>query len=398
MTTPSHSEVLQALSDRKNVLLEGPPGTGKTRLIADVVARLSGTATGGGGGRPAIAPSTPGQPFTSTAGTGAPQPLPTSMNIEWVTFHQSYTYEEFILGRRPVPDQNGIRIEPQFGLLMSMAVILDLPGTPDACLIVIDEVNRANASQVFGEFITLLDPDYRRTVNGKPNPAAVAPHLPGLRYTAGYSEPIALLSEGLHLQLKAGWTFPEHVYVLATMNSVDKAALPLDSALTRRFHRLRVGPDLEALASALGLSWSSLSSAAAGVRAPGGTASTLSAEETTVFLLERLNHHIALELGEDFELGHGLAWPVVRSPAVARWDTLVDTWDKVLLPQMLERFAGRTDVLRRVLKVGQAPPPFVFGQRRLLGVTPDPDSPPVLPELAHQSPADAVYTLQQLAV
>lgn len=397
--TPSVAEVLAALAARKNVLLEGPPGTGKTRLVSSLIQEVKATAAAAGGGRPTLMPSDPKKPFGTAAGSGAPSVLPAPMRVEWVTFHQSYSYEEFILGKRPVSTGSTFQIEPQFGVLMSLAVELDLPGAPAGCLLVIDEVNRANASQVFGEFITLLDPDYRRTVGGSPNPSAVSLHLPGLRYIGGASEPIALLRTGGTHSLPADWTFPEHVYVLATMNSVDKAALPLDSALTRRFHRLPMGPDLSALVVGLGTTWPEVEAAAQAARTPGASSSALTAEETTVLLLERLNQVIATDLGEDFELGQGLVWDVVRAPATERWHSLAVVWDNVLLPQLVERFAGRTEALRRVLKAGQGGgTSFLIRDRGLLGVAPEPDSPLAIPKFAHSPPAESKATLQYLAV
>ena len=96
---------------------------------------------------------------------------------------------------------------------------------PGGCLLIIDELNRANASQVFGEFITLLDSDYRSTIRDVPNPNALRVRLPGIAYDNAVSESIRMLREGGTYQLPHDWTFPEHIYVLATMNSVDKAAL-----------------------------------------------------------------------------------------------------------------------------------------------------------------------------
>jgi hypothetical protein len=320
------------------------------------------------------------------------------MEVEWVTFHQSFTYEEFILGRRPVPVSSGLRLEPYFGTLMSLAIRLGDYDVDKGVLLVVDEINRANASQVFGEFITLLDPDYRATVNGAPNPRRVLPRFPSIAYAAGLSEPVALLRGGGTQRLPEKWAFPENLYLLATMNSVDKAALPLDSALTRRFHRLPCAPDLVALAGALGMGWPQVEDAAIRARAERNW-DTLTAEETTVLLLERLNVVIATDLSEDFELGHGLAWAVVDASPSARWEALIRCWDHSIRPQIVERFAGRDEPLRELLKV-DAGQEFgsAFSVRTILG-QPVPDEGPLsLPALVTLPTQVARTTLQWLAV
>lgn len=395
MSTPDIMAVVSALATHKNVLLEGPPGTGKTRLVTEVLGAVANSLPAPGGGRPQIRP---GAGFGTASGSSQPNPLPSKMTVEWVTFHQSYSYEEFIIGRRPVPEgQGGIRLEPYFGLLTSLAVGLGEFDPDRGVLLVIDEINRANASQVFGEFITLLDPDYRATIGGAANPRRVLPRLPGIAYEDGKSEEIRMLRGGGTHQLPADWAFPENVFVLATMNSVDKAALPLDSALTRRFHRLQCGPDLVALAAAMGLSWADLEVAADKARVQGNWRE-LTAEECTILLVERLNLEIAADLSPDFELGHGLVWPVASKPPEARWEALVECWDHALLPQLVERFAGRDETMRELLKIDSGVAAgSALSLRTLLGQAAPDEGPLLLPALASVPLDQARATLRWLA-
>jgi 5-methylcytosine-specific restriction protein B len=351
MTQPTVADVVAALSTSKNVLLYGPPGTGKTWLVSQVVAYVRQKSAAGG--QPTLIMGAVEDQFGTAAGADTDL-LPDAMDVEWVTFHQSYSYEEFILGRRPVPTDGALKLEPYFGLLMTIAVRVKSAGAPDACLLIIDELNRANTGQVFGEFITLLDPEYRETVRGEENPNALNIALPGLAYENGTSEPIKMLRGGGSFQLPEDWTFPEQVYVLATMNSVDKAALPLDSALTRRFHRIEMRPDPALLAEHLGTNLGEVAAHIQAVREGALPIDDLSAEDVAVLILDRLNNAISADMGDDFELGHSLLWRVGSVPIAARWTALFEAWDRSVFPQLAERYAGRIEPLKELLKVAPA--------------------------------------------
>lgn len=365
---PTVADVVAALSSSKNVLLYGPPGTGKTWLVSQVVAYVRQKSSAGG--QPTLIMGAAEDQFGTTAGADTDL-LPDAMEIEWVTFHQSYSYEEFILGRRPVPADGALKLEPYFGLLMTIAVRVKNPGGPDACLLIIDELNRANTGQVFGEFITLLDPEYRETVGGEENANALRIALPGLAYENGISEPIKMLRGGGSFELPDEWTFPEHVYVLATMNSVDKAALPLDSALTRRFHRLEMRPDPSLLAQRLETDIDEVTAHIQAVRDGSSTVDDLTAEDVAVLTLDRLNNAISADMGDDFELGHSLLWTVGSVPSAARWTALFEAWDRSVFPQLAERYAGRVEPLKELLKVGPGSATGdAFHERHAIGTGP----------------------------
>lgn len=397
MTDPLVSEVVSALAKSKNVLLYGPPGTGKTWLVSELVTYLREREPAGG--QPTLKLGTTSDQFGTAAGSGDLEDLPQELEIEWVTFHQGYSYDEFIIGKRPKPKDGGIILEPHFGVLMSIAVSISQGEGNTGCLLIIDEINRANASQVFGEFITLLDPDYRATIGGNPNPRALKIRLPGISYEGGESEEITMLRGGGTYKLPEDWSFPEHVYVLATMNSVDKAALPLDSALTRRFHRIEMMPNLDLIMQEFGLDHSNLATKASDIRDGNVSIDLLTAEETTVLLLDRLNILISIDMGEDFELGHTLVWSVVDASEDKRWLALISTWDHVLLPQLVERYAGRNDALRELLKVSpDSPTGKAFRERVQIGAEASIDAPITLNPLRLLGEATASNILRHLAL
>ena len=384
-------EVIETLAISKNVLLYGPPGTGKTWLISEVMKKIQNTMA-----VPAIVPgkftSVPSKPLTGS--------LPSDISVEWVTFHQSYTYEEFIIGKRPKPQGSGIVLQPYLGILMSLAFELDGASSDKGYLLIIDEINRANASQVFGELITLLDPDYRATIDHKDNSSAVKIKLPGISYTGGISEPIMSLKQATPIHLPEDWVFPENVFILATMNSADKAALPLDSALTRRFHKIEMPPDLSVLADLLDVKLPEVEKKVTNIRsAKVVDPSDLSAEEATVLILDRVNYHVAQDIGEDFELGHALFSGVVKASPSERFEALAVAWDNIVWPQLLERYAGRPEELKTLLKVesGSGTSPAFF-ERVRLGTKAESDAPLTITKLKSLDPGKAKLVLQALSL
>jgi hypothetical protein len=374
-------------------------------------------------------------------------PFPLPVHREWATFHQNYSYEQFILALRPEPAATGFSLRPRLGTLLEAATRADPRlEQPDqerasAALVCIDEVNRGNVSRILGEFITFMDRDYRATVHDEPNGRALPVPLPNVRVQSApdgerRTEPIERMAGG-ELALPVPWHFPEHVYVLASMNSVDRAVAPLDTALARRFVRIEVPPDLCLLARHLGLPRpdvllarrSSAVSTLNGALDPGemsderiqlqldesgspyqtgraGEASEPGVAEIAWFLLYRLNYELAAALGPDFELGHTYLWEVgcVNTEA-ERLRALAAAWDQTIYPQLRERFINRPDELLRLLRISRdgvsspcllkmrpAPPGggALLGRGEVL-------EPPRLEERLRDRPEEVQATLRHLA-
>ena len=89
--------------------------------------------------------------------------------VEFVTFHQSYGYEEFVEGLRPdtgVAESAGFRLVPTAGVLKRIAERAR-ENSEEVYVLVIDEINRANVSKVLGELVTLLEEDKREGANNE---------------------------------------------------------------------------------------------------------------------------------------------------------------------------------------------------------------------------------------
>jgi hypothetical protein len=184
LTTSQISELEELLSDKKQIIFEGPPGSGKT-FVARLFARY----------------------FAGLPLTDDPNP-----QVRIVQFHQSYGYEDFIEGIRP--QSNGGQIEYNVLPGIFKRVCTDA-AKPEAegkkFVIIIDEINRGNISRIFGELLLLLE--YRNL--------------------------------GIELQYqKEGELFaiPKNVYVIGTMNTTDRSLAQIDYALRRRFYFYRLMP------------------------------------------------------------------------------------------------------------------------------------------------------------
>lgn len=162
---------------KRQLVFYGPPGTGKThvaRYLASLLAGADGV-------------------------------------VETVQFHPSFSYEDFMEGLRPEidPDTKQLSYEVVPGVLKQFCTNV-VRKTEAPCVLIIDELNRADLGSVLGEAMTLLE--YREREMQLP-----------------YS--------------KQNFSLPENLYVLATMNTADRSLALVDFALRRRFHAVNLQPD-----------------------------------------------------------------------------------------------------------------------------------------------------------
>ena len=197
-----------------NIILYGPPGTGKTYATARRCVEIcDGSAS----------------EDKEDVRHRYRELLEEEKRVEFVTFHQSYGYEEFVEGLRPETEGGaGFRLEPVPGVLKRIAERAREAPPSVPYVLVIDEINRANVSKVLGELVTLLEGDKRQ---GEANEVAVTlPHSP--------EEP---------------FTLPANLYVLGTMNTADRSIALLDTALRRRFDFEEMPPDPDLLGTVDGI-------------------------------------------------------------------------------------------------------------------------------------------------
>lgn len=203
---PESASDLDLLEYKKQIVLHGPPGTGKTHRTRELAAALIRRA--------ALRRWGTRRYFSS------PEAVQRAVdrNVRWVQLHPGYGYEEFVRGMRIAADGSTVHVD---GILPRL--VNEMADTPPEdrlpFVLVLDEINRTDLSRLFGEAFSLLENRERPVL------------LPGV--DPG-DEPRRL-------------SLPDDLYVIGTMNLIDQSVEELDFALRRRFFWRPAGFDANAI-------------------------------------------------------------------------------------------------------------------------------------------------------
>lgn len=279
-----------------NQILYGPPGTGKTYATVERALEIfvqAGLRNSGNTRQEQL------RCFNNLVQDG---------HIRFVTFHQSFCYEDFVEGIRAVTDDDGkISYEVKDGIFKELCT--EARGTAGEAVslpyvLIIDEINRGNVSRIFGELITLLEDSHRASLDKDSYQRdTVTVRLP-------YSRDF--------------FSVPENIYIIGTMNTADQSLTGLDVALRRRFAFTEMPPRPELLQS----------------RRLEGTTVTLGD------LLDCLNQRIAALLDKEHCLGHAYFMGLGDSVSVAE---LSDVFKKHIVPLLEEYFFADWEKIQWVL-------------------------------------------------
>ncbi len=260
MTEERYDALSGVLLNKQNIILQGAPGVGKTFAARRLAWSIMGEKD--------------------------------DSRIEFVQFHQNYSYEDFMMGYKPAGDS----FELKYGIFYRFCQkAANQPDKP--FFFIIDEINRGNMSKIFGELLMLIEKDYR-----------------GTKATLAYN----------------GMPFcvPKNLYIIGMMNTADRSLAMIDYALRRRFSFFDIEPGFDSqgfLAYQNSLNNDTLNALIAKVK--------------------DLNNEIALDksLGKGFCIGH--SYFCGRTNCTEEWLRAVVDYD--ILPMLREYWFDETNKLQR---------------------------------------------------
>lgn len=261
------SKLIDTVKSGYDCILYGPPGTSKTHMIDQLKGQLG----------------------TEIA------------EFEIVQFHANYSYDEFIEGIVPDTEKGGFKYQSG-----SFFQFCEIAGKKEKlCVFVIDEINRANITAVFGEVMNLIEEKGQRVLKTS--------------------------------KRKLPFTVPKNVVIIGTMNTADKSLAKLDFALRRRFRFLPVYPSRSILSTLM---------SARGIAEDAGISQGEYLKCFSVLNAKIVRHPL---LGKDLTLGHILWLPKSTGDQPFSVDDISKVFREMIFPQLENYCGANKDILESLL-------------------------------------------------
>jgi 5-methylcytosine-specific restriction protein B len=324
------ARILDTLKREPNVLLVGPPGTGKTVALEDL--------------RDYYGVGSQVRSFTFDTDVWGPAWGTTSESRSVsLVFHPAYSYETFVAGLMPEATENGMSLRAEPGPLLSLAHWT--AESERKSLLILDEFNRGPAAAIFGDTLSLLDKEKRigKGQNGASIQRPYASYSMAVQPTFARQDGICDVGDSL--------TLPSELAIVAAMNSTDRSVAPLDAALRRRFAVIRVGPDYQVLSNHLGVQYEAAIAAPLPEQNDITTWPVEAIAALSVKILFQMNQRIEFCLGEDFELGHALMWNIRAPDPETFLRNLSAAVATKIIPTLQTTFLDQDEALAAVLGV-----------------------------------------------
>ncbi len=328
----SVEDVVLKLISQKNVLLTGPPASGKSTLMNEVAEYFS--VQGGTSNYPTHNPNDSRVPIPREPSGGNSHMGNKQCKVFRTTFHQNYKNRDFISGI--IPSFN----EPnQYDVIPGILYEANEYAKQKNCvaLLIIDEINRGPAIEIFGGSLVAIEPDKRLSEEGMILPTTqffsiISPKL----YTKGMLVEYAL---------------SPNLYILAAMNQADTSIAALDVAFLRRWSTIRVEPDYDLLYKTFEINRD-------------GNLFEVPQSPKDVYrvafmALEKLNEHITVGIGAEYQIGHGVFFRMSKNPPDIQEAlyAVLDVWSTIFT-QLEELFFKHTSDLSFILNTSSSTSPF----------------------------------------
>lgn len=232
---------------------------------------------------------------------------------KFITFHQSYSYEEFVEGIKPSinNDEDNATISYEYNRGIFKEICQQANSDPENnYLLIIDEINRGNISKIFGELITLIESDKRVIPNGERIFENTKTQNEELVVTLPYT--------------KSKFGVPSNLYILGTMNTSDRSIASIDIALRRSFKFKEMMPN-SSLVADFGIGFNKI--------------------------FDDLNNKIKLLLDRDHQIGHSyfINTKYNNNNENNNVKTLKDIWFSEILPLLNEYFYCDWEKLKLII-------------------------------------------------